>query len=184
MTGGQPSCLDTVLNRHDRQPTSVLRPSESPNCAGTGHSLGTRMASGCASVVTTPLSVASRMSAQATRDTEIEIRLRSSLHRRGLRFTVHRRPERNLRATADILFRPARVAVFVDGCFWHGCPRHASWPKTNAAWWRDKIRGNRSRDARVTRLLRSAGWSVVHVWEHENAERASHRIERIVRARS
>lgn len=125
-----------------------------------------------------------RMSAQATRNTDIELRLRSSLHHRGLRFRVQRQPDPNIRATADVLFPRARVAVFVDGCFWHGCPAHASWPKTNAAWWRDKIQRNMARDARTARNLRRSGWSVVHVWEHENPDHASARIERIVRARS
>lgn len=67
----------------------------------------------------------------------------------------------------DFVFRHLRVALFVDGCFWHGCPKHATQPKTNAAFWRDKIAANRARDRRVTRVLRALGWRVLRIWEHE-----------------
>jgi len=66
----------------------------------------------------------------------------------------------------DFVFPKQRLAVFVDGCFWHGCPKHATWPKTRAAFWKAKIEGNRSRDRRVNRALRQRGWVVVRVWEH------------------
>src|SRR5437764_2324869 len=84
-------------------------------------------------------SVSRRMQLQASRDTAPERKLRSALHRSGLRFRVHVRPLPGVRREADIVFPKARVAVFVDGCFWHGCPDHAPWPKANAAWWREKI---------------------------------------------
>lgn len=66
----------------------------------------------------------------------------------------------------DFVFPKQRLAVFVDGCFWHGCPKHATWPKTRAAFWKAKIEGNRSRDRRVNRALRQRGWVVGRVWEH------------------
>jgi DNA mismatch endonuclease (patch repair protein) len=78
---------------------------------------------------------------------------------------------RNLRRSGrvrpDFVFPRLRVADFVDGCFWHGCPKHATWPKTRAAFWKAKIEGNRARDRRVNRELRKRGWTVVRVWEHE-----------------
>ncbi|MBN8246025.1 MAG: very short patch repair endonuclease [Verrucomicrobia bacterium] len=72
-----------------------------------------------------------------------------------------------LKVRPDFVFRAQRVTVFVDECFWHGCPRHATWPKQNGAFWREKLEGNRSRDRRVNRALRRAGWRVVRIWEHE-----------------
>jgi DNA mismatch endonuclease (patch repair protein) len=123
------------------------------------------------------------MQAQARRDTAAERALRSVLHGRGLRYRVHRRPIPELRREADIVFWTTRVAVFVDGCFWHGCPQHASWPKQNDAWWREKIERNRERDADTDRRLRDAGWCVVRVWEHEAPEEAARRVEAAVRAR-
>lgn len=67
----------------------------------------------------------------------------------------------------DFVFSKLKVAVFVDGCFWHGCPKHATWPKTRAAFWLAKITGNKARDRKVNRLLRAKGWTVIRVWEHE-----------------
>jgi DNA mismatch endonuclease, patch repair protein len=122
------------------------------------------------------------MSAQTSRDTGPERALRSLLHRRGLRFRVHTRPVKGLRREADILFTRARVAVFVDGCFWHGCPEHASWPKANEAWWREKLEGNRRRDAETDARLGAAGWRVVRAWEHEDPAVVADRVEAAVRA--
>jgi DNA mismatch endonuclease (patch repair protein) len=89
----------------------------------------------------------------------------------------------DLRREADIVFRVVRVAVFVDGCFWHGCPIHASGAKANSAWWRCKIEENHARDADTNERLREAGWLPVRVWEHERPRDAAARIEAIVRAR-
>src|SRR3954451_8147447 len=107
------------------------------------------------------------MSRQRTRDTLPETCLRSELHRRGLRFRVHRRPLPELRREADLVFPRARIAVFVDGCFWHGCPQHATQPKRNDSFWRGKILGNQTRDAETDALLAHAGWISIRVWEHE-----------------
>ncbi len=81
--------------------------------------------------------------------------------------TEGRRQGKPFAVRPDFVFRKLRIAVFVDGCFWHGCPKHATWPKTRAAFWKAKIEGNRARDRRVNRELRKRGWTVVRVWEHE-----------------
>ncbi len=119
------------------------------------------------------------MQAVRQRDTSPELALRSMLHRAGLRFRVCCAPVPG-RRKADIVFGPARVAVYLDGCFWHGCPRHATWPKANAAYWRQKIR---RRDADTDELLARAGWRSIRVWEHENALEAATRVDGIVRRR-
>lgn len=121
------------------------------------------------------------MKANRPRDTRPERLLRSALHRRGLRFRVHRRPEPDLRVTADIAFGSARTLVFVDGCFWHRCPVHSTMPKANGDWWRAKLDGNVIRDRRTDAELRSRGWTVIRVWEHEPPEEAADRIVRAVR---
>ncbi len=118
-----------------------------------------------------------RMRANRGRDTAAELALRSALHRLGLRYRVDRAPLPGLRRRADVVFTKVRVAVYIDGCFWHGCPIHGTWPKTNAEWWRDKIETNRRRDNDTDRLLREAGWLVIRVWEHEAPIIASARIE-------
>jgi DNA mismatch endonuclease (patch repair protein) len=125
--------------------------------------------------------VSARMRRTRGRDTAAELALRRVLHRRGLRFFVDRAPlSEHPRRRADLVFPRARVAVFVDGCFWHGCPEHASWPKKNAEWWREKIETNRWRDATTDRALRSAGWTVIRVWEHEGAEVAAARVAEVI----
>jgi DNA mismatch endonuclease (patch repair protein) len=118
------------------------------------------------------------MASNRHRDTSPELALRSLLHGLGLRFRVDyairldgRRPIR-----ADVVFTRQRVAVFVDGCFWHSCPLHGSQPKTNADYWRPKLQGNRERDDLYTRLLEEAGWRVVRIWEHEPAPEAAARV--------
>jgi DNA mismatch endonuclease, patch repair protein len=121
-----------------------------------------------------------RMTSQRQRDTKGELELRSLLHRRGLRFRVHALLP-GLRRRSDIVFTRARVAVFVDGCFWHGCPEHGSWPKQNANWWREKIEANQRRDRDTDARLKASGWTVVRVWEHDDPTRAADRIAEIVR---
>lgn len=116
------------------------------------------------------------MSRQKSRDTAVELALRKALHASGARYRIHRRPVKGVRREADIVFGPARVAVFVDGCFWHGCPTHATWPKNNAEFWRTKIEGNRRRDADTDARLADAGWLAVRVWEHEIVGEAAARV--------
>jgi DNA mismatch endonuclease, patch repair protein len=123
------------------------------------------------------------MQSQRERDTRPELLLRQELHKRGLRYFVHRKLLPNLRREADIVFARARVAVFVDGCFWHSCPEHGTWPGRNADWWRSKLERNRARDCDTDRRLHDAGWAVVRVWEHEQPEDAADRIEALIRER-
>lgn len=125
-----------------------------------------------------------RMRANRSRDTKPEKLIRSLLHRRGLRFRVDVSPIRGVRRRADIVFSRARVAVFVDGCFWHGCPEHATWPKANAEFWREKIETNRRRDLDTNRKFEEEGWVVIRVWEHEDPAEAARLIENMVRART
>jgi DNA mismatch endonuclease (patch repair protein) len=115
------------------------------------------------------------------RDTPGEVAIRSLLHRRGLRYRVDEPPLPGLRRRADVVFRSARVAVFVDGCFWHGCPIHGTWPKANASWWRAKIEANRRRDADTDRRLAAAGWTVVRAWAHEDPSQVAERVQAAVR---
>jgi DNA mismatch endonuclease (patch repair protein) len=116
------------------------------------------------------------------RDTRPEVEVRRELHRRGLRFRKHARPLPDLRCHVDILFPKQRIAVFVDGCFWHGCPAHGRLPQTNAGFWSAKVGRNRTRDARNDAALFAAGWDVVRVWEHEDPVAVADRVERLVRA--
>lgn len=118
------------------------------------------------------------MKRQRRRDTEPELALRRAMHRLGLRFFIHRQPIPGLRREADVVFPRARLAVFLDSCFWHGCPQHGTWPKANAGWWRAKIEGNVARDRETDASFNSAGWLVVRVWEHENADEAAARVRR------
>lgn len=120
------------------------------------------------------------MQAQRTRDTEPEIALRRELYRRGYRYRVHRRPLTGLRRQADLVFVGAKVAVFVHGCFWHGCPEHATQPKANEAFWRTKLDRNRERDAETLAALEAAGWANVVVWEHEDPRAAADRVGALV----
>jgi DNA mismatch endonuclease, patch repair protein len=123
------------------------------------------------------------MKATPPRDTSAELRIRKQLHAKGLRYSVDAKPLRDSSRRADLVFRKAKVAVFVDGCFWHGCPEHATWPKANKEFWRIKLLANRARDADTNNTLRSRGWSVIRVWEHDDPERAARKITQLVRAR-
>jgi DNA mismatch endonuclease (patch repair protein) len=102
--------------------------------------------------------------------------LRSSLFRKGFRYRVHASLIGGSKRTVDIVFPRQRIAVFVDGCFWHGCPVHGTWPKNNAQWWRAKIEANRSRDRDTDRHLADLGWVVIRIWEHEEIMAAVDRI--------
>ena len=124
------------------------------------------------------------MRAQRERDTGIERAIRSRLHARGLRFRLHRRLLAGSRREVDLVFPRARVAVFVDGCFWHGCPEHGTWPQSNEAFWRSKIEGNVERDRDTDARLAAEGWTVLRIWEHEAADDAAERIAAAVTART
>lgn len=103
------------------------------------------------------------MSSIRGKDTKPEMRLRRALHAEGLRYRVHGK----LPGRPDIVFASARLAVFLDGCWWHGCPQHFRMPESNTDFWRAKFDRNMERDRQVTAKLRAAGWSVIRVWEHE-----------------
>lgn len=123
----------------------------------------------------------SRLAAQRQRDTEPELRIRRELHRRGLRYRVDQ-PIPIPRRRADIVFSRARVAVFIDGCFWHGCPEHATLPKSNAAWWQAKLEANVRRDRDTDLRLSAAGWIAIRAWEHENPAAVADAIELCLRS--
>lgn len=121
------------------------------------------------------------MARVARRDTRPELEIRRELHARGLRYRVDVSPVPSLRGRADILFRPARVAVYVDGCFWHSCPDHGVLPKGNRDWWREKLAATVRRDRTTDSALAELGWRVVRVWEHEDPVAAADRIEAALR---
>ncbi|MCV7105316.1 very short patch repair endonuclease [Mycolicibacterium chitae] len=108
------------------------------------------------------------MSRQRRTGTKPELLVRQILHARGIRYRVDTAPVPGLRCKADIVWRRLRLAVFVDGCFWHGCPLHATRPKANEAWWAQKLDGNAERDRRTDADLEARGWTVLRFWEHED----------------
>ena len=120
------------------------------------------------------------MKSQLRRDTAPEKALRSELWRRGLRFRVDSKVV-GPRQRVDIVFTRAKVAVFVDGCFWHRCPVHATEPKANRDWWHAKLAANVDRDRMTDEPLTAAGWLVIRGWEHEPPSTAADRIESAVR---
>jgi DNA mismatch endonuclease (patch repair protein) len=124
------------------------------------------------------------MQGNRSRDTRPELALRSAVHAMGLRYRVAARPLPRLRRTADLVFPRVQVAVFVDGCFWHGCPAHYVPSASNVDYWRDKVAKNRDRDRETDALLREAGWEAVRIWAHEDAPEAAQRVAEIVRARA
>ena len=121
-----------------------------------------------------------RMQRVRQKNTSAESALRRELHSLGLRYRVQVPVSTKPRRVADIVFTGPRVVVFVDGCFWHGCPEHATWPKQHAEFWRMKIVTNQERDRDTDRRLRADGWKVVRVWAHEAPRDAASRIAEIV----
>ena len=122
------------------------------------------------------------MSRQRRRDTEPEVAIRRLLHARGLRFRVAFPIPGMPRRSMDVAFTRARVAVFVDGCFWHACPEHQTSPAANAAWWSAKLATNQARDLATNAHLTASGWRVIRIWEHEDPEVAAARIAEEVSA--
>lgn len=117
------------------------------------------------------------------KNTACEAALRRELHARGLRYRLQVPLLTKPRRVADVVFSGPRVAVFVDGCFWHGCPQHATWPKKNADFWRAKIEANVARDGDTNARLCAEGWCVIRVWAHEEPKVAADRIARVIEAR-
>ncbi|WP_229700982.1 very short patch repair endonuclease [Streptomyces camponoticapitis] len=123
------------------------------------------------------------MTANKGKDTKPEMLLRAALHRKGLRYRVGIRPLPELRRTADVVFPKVKVAVFVDGCFWHGCPDHYRPSKQNSEAWSKKVKENRDRDTATTIALKEQGWTVLRFWEHEDLELAAEEIRATVEHR-
>ncbi|WP_436760976.1 very short patch repair endonuclease [Streptosporangium sp. V21-05] len=113
------------------------------------------------------------MQSNRSRDTKPELALRRAAHALGLRYRVAVRPLPGIRRTADMVFTKTKVAVFMDGCFWHGCPQHHTVAATNAGFWADKVRRTRERDVETDRLLTEEGWLVVRIWEHQDPVQAA-----------
>ncbi|MEU6080624.1 very short patch repair endonuclease [Streptomyces sp. NPDC047108] len=122
------------------------------------------------------------MSRQARKDTTPELAVRRLLHASGRRYRLHRKVPGHPRRTIDIAFPGTKIAVFLDGCFWHGCPQHATHPKANADWWRRKLERNIARDHETTESLTSEGWTVLRFWEHEDPLAVADRIANVVDA--
>lgn len=121
------------------------------------------------------------MSAARNKDTKPELDVRRILHAHGLRYRVGYAVPGSRRRTIDIAFTRAKMAVFLDGCFWHGCPEHGTRPRSNSEWWDQKLAANTARDADTNRLLVAAGWTVLRFWEHEDARLIAERIELALR---
>jgi len=111
------------------------------------------------------------------RDTKPEMLLRHALWTTGLRYRVHYR----LPGRPDIVFVSRRIAIFIDGCFWHGCPEHGVRPKTNSKFWNTKIQGNMERDKKNRKLLEEAGWMVLRFWEHDIENDLSSLVKKLKR---
>lgn len=122
------------------------------------------------------------MASIRSRDTRPEMEVRRRLHARGMRYRVDVALLDGSRRRTDIAFLSARVAVFIDGCFWHGCPEHFKPPQTNPQYWATKIATNQRRDLNSTEALTDAGWRVLRFWEHEDPERVVANVEAVVRA--
>lgn len=129
-----------------------------------------------------PAILSAKMSTLARHGTKPELLLRGELHRLGMRFRVQLKVPGNNRRTIDIAFTRARLAVYVDGCFWHGCPEHHVRPKANSDWWLWKIDRNQARDRDTDRQLQEAGWDVLRVWEHEDPLEAAKLVEQVYRS--
>jgi DNA mismatch endonuclease (patch repair protein) len=112
--------------------------------------------------------------------TDAELALRQEMYRIGLRYCVGYEVLKKPRRVADVAFPGRKIAVFVDGCFWHGCPEHATWPKRNAEFWRQKIEANRQRDADTNARLQAIGWTALRFWSHESPAKAAETVARVV----
>ena len=120
-----------------------------------------------------PEAVRRSMRSNKGRDTSPELALRRRVHRLGLRYRVNERPIASLRRTADLVFPRWKLVVFVDGCFWHSCPDHGSLPAARQEWWAAKLERTVERDRETNEALRDAGWTVLRIWEHEDADEAA-----------
>jgi DNA mismatch endonuclease (patch repair protein) len=122
------------------------------------------------------------MARQARRDTAPELALRHELYRNGLRYRVDWPIPGLRRRRADVAFPRWRIAIFVDGCFWHSCPEHRTAPKNNSTWWTSKLEGNVLRDRETDEHLRALGWLVLRCWEHEPSTDVARKVVATVNA--
>lgn len=121
------------------------------------------------------------MVANRRRDTKPELAVRRLLHAHGFRFRVDHRPSASVRTRADVVFTRVRIAIFIDGCFWHQCPTHFVMPKSNIDYWKPKITRNVTRDVETTGVLLDQGWTVLRYWEHTPPSEVARDIERTYR---
>ncbi|MBZ3929108.1 hypothetical protein NB689_000024 [Xanthomonas sacchari] len=124
--------------------------------------------------------VSRRMAKVRQTGTDAELALRQEMYRIGLRYRINYEVLKKPRRVADVAFPGRKIAVFVDGCFWHGCPEHATWPKRNADFWRQKIEANRRRDADTNARLQAKGWTALRFWSHESPVEAAKTVARMV----
>lgn len=122
------------------------------------------------------------MEGQRRNDTVPELKLRKALFAAGLRYRVNYPLPGNRRRTIDVAFPRQRLAVFVDGCFWHVCPEHGVQPKNAAEWWREKLERNVARDRETDALLAREGWSVLRVWEHQDPNSSAKQVMNLLRS--
>lgn len=123
----------------------------------------------------------SRMEAAKPKNTLPEIKLQTALAELGINFETDVKPIEDLHRRADVLIREGKIAIFVDGCFWHGCPIHGTQAKANAEFWADKIKRNQERDLDTNEHLEAAGWTVIRIWEHEDPNDAAKQIADIIK---
>ena len=121
-----------------------------------------------------------RMKLVKSKGTKLEKQLHERLKREKVSFK-YQEIISGIKYKPDFILKKYRIAILVNGCFWHVCPRHCSWPKTNADWWRAKLLANVKRDRKIDRILRQNGWSVVHIWEHEKLDHAMTRVRCMIR---
>ncbi|WP_326972287.1 very short patch repair endonuclease [Burkholderia oklahomensis] len=137
-----------------------------------GGNIGSRHSVRALSMPASPNATSRRMARTVGKDNPRERALRSALHRQGIRFRIHYAAIPGTRRSIDIAFTRLRLAVFCDGCFWHGCPAHATIPKTRREWWGEKIMANKIRDRDTDARLINSGWTVMRIWEHVPLEDA------------
>lgn len=143
--------------------------------------MATRHMTGWPPLVPSSAAVSVRMSRFPRRDTAPEVALRRLLHARGMRYRVNLPVPGLPRRTIDVAFTRPKIAVFVDGCYWHGCPHHGRLPRSNREWWTEKLRRNQARDVQTAAHLGHLGWDVVRFWEHQDPQEVADVVERRVR---
>ncbi len=132
-------------------------------------------------LVPSSAAVSAQMSRFPRRDTTPELALRRLLHARGMRYRVNLPVPGLLRRTIDVAFTRSKIAVFVDGCYWHGCPDHGRLPNSNREWWTEKLSRNRTRDLQTAQHLKGLGWEVMRFWEHQDPKELADMVDRAVR---